>query len=210
GLTGRTAAAANNFSNPQATGIYYLPPEPKVDAFPGKAGMIIIDDGGQGFGPPARATSPDRGDLWFLGVTEFAVQKKLPVRATPLCNNIGSNPDDCNLATNTGTLGGGFNYTMLLGYTLRFTMRFQLAMNADITFCPDGDVAGGTAGCAAGAPYFDLQREVRVAFGNNNISEPLIGLTRNPATNNPAYWVMDRPLGFLHFFKPLFPDVWEN
>ncbi|NQY99123.1 MAG: hypothetical protein HRT45_00465 [Bdellovibrionales bacterium] len=205
GNSRRTQAANTTFSRVLGTGIYYLPPIPRAGALPGKAGMIFIDDGGAVAGPPSRRTSPDLGDLWFLGITEISVQKQIAERATGLVDNVGTNPD----VSAPGSLPGG-PFTMLKGYTINFTMRIQLQNNADVSYCPDQDILNGTAGCDAGAAYIDMQREVKVSFANNNLGMPMTGVGRNPANNAAVNWAMERPMGNLHFFRPIFPDVWEN
>jgi hypothetical protein len=219
GLFNRATAAEDYVSEIRPTGIFFVPPTAKAGSVVGKAGVLIIDDGGEGsaFGPITGETSlfvePGREDLMFTGITELSVQKKVNIRPTRLVDNIGTIPDFSNPAITDGSnngaqLNGGVERIMLAGYTIRFSMRFHTQNNEDMTFCPQADV--GSAGCVAGAAYFDLEREVRVAFPNNNLEVPILGQATTPVSGTTVGWVMTRPLGFLHFFRPVFPDVWEN
>ena len=82
-----------------------------------------------------------------------------------------------------------------------YKIRYHTSSTARRIWCPRQDIINGVGGCTGGGGYADIERAVRVVLQNNDLGR------RNQLL--PA-WTEERALGYLHFFKPVLPDVWEN
>lgn len=131
---------------------------------------------------PGGIMSPDYADQWVGGIVEFSLEKKIK---NPVLH-AGGLPNDTRVIS------------VLMGYKLRY----HVASNLPKIWCPALDVANATGGCTGGAGFVDIERSVRIVLVNNNIG------TRDVFPASP--WIEDRPLGFLHLFRPIIPDVWRN
>ena len=145
------------------------------------AGVVFIDSSGDSAGG---AMTPDWADQWVGGIVEFELDKKVK-------NNVDHRWP-----------GGTYTDDRVISVLMNYKLRYHISSSLPKRWCPTADVTGGTAGCGGGAGYVDIQRSVRVVLVNNNI-----GTRDNFGVD---YWIEDRPLGFLHLFRPVIPDVWSN
>lgn len=129
---------------------------------------------------PPAGMTPGYGDQWMGGLTEFELSRQEKVA--------------------DGTMAGQNRIVSLL---FRYRVRYHMSTNLPKRWCPTADVVAAVAGCTGGAGYADIERSVRIVLVNNNIG------TRQPQAA-PNDWVQERPLGSLHFFRPIFPNVWRN
>lgn len=181
-------AVTNLFSQPVATGIFLAAPVAGTPT--GTTGVLFIDPGAAGGGAAlGGGVSPDYGDIFFAGITSFRFQKELADRDI-----------------NGPVVAGG--RTQLKAVTFGYSIRFHIADATNLTWCPNEDVVNGLAGCTPGSPFFDVEREVRVVLHNNDLTPPITGPVTLGVGGPAAAWILERPAGFLHFFRPVFPEVW--
>lgn len=148
------------------------------------SGVVFIDSAGDNFGG---AMTPDWADQWVGGIVEFQLDKKVK-------NNV----------VHRLPAGGTYTDSRVVSVLMNYKLRYHMSSSLPKRWCPTADVTGGTAGCGGGAGYVDIQRSVRIVLPNNNLG------TRDVYPDPLDYWIEDRPLGFLHLFRPVIPDVWSN
>ncbi len=145
------------------------------------SGVVFIDASGD---DPNGVMSPDYSDQWVGGIVEFSLDKQIK-------NNVDH------------AVAGGYSDSRLISVLMSYKLRYHMASNLPKRWCPTADIVAATAGCTGGSGYVDLERSVRIIMVNNNI-----GTRDNFGAGNE--WIESRPLGFLHVFRPIIPDVWSN
>lgn len=147
---------------------------------PTTAGVVFIDASGDN---GLGAMTPDYSDQWVGGIVEFELDKKWKEGVRHAA-------------------AGGYTDWRLISVLINYKLRYHMASSLPKLWCPSADVSASTAGCSGGAGFADIQRSVRIVLVNNNIG------TRDDFGADT--WIEDRPLGYLHLFRPIIPDVWSN